>query len=70
MTDKELADLMGSLEVDGDEVSTTCQTCKGKGWIAIGSDSDTECHPCGGTGRNWEPDAAWDSEKRLRDMGG
>ena len=68
--DKELADLMGNLEVGGDEAPTNCHTCKGRGWIAVGTDSDTECHSCGGTGRSWTPDAAHDSEQRLRDMGG
>ena len=68
--DKELADLMGNLEVGGDEAPTNCHTCKGRGWIAVGTDSDTGCHSCGGTGRNWTPDAAHDSEQRLRDMGG
>jgi DnaJ-class molecular chaperone len=68
--ERPIAELMGNLEVGDDEAPTTCQACKGRGWIALGPDSDTECHSCGGTGMSWIPDVADESEQRLRAMGG
>ncbi len=62
--------LPAGMTIDGDDFGTNedCRVCRGRGWVGAG-DGDATCAPCAGTGlADYEFDAAWESEARLRAM--